>query len=121
VAQGFLVLDGIVPIANAEVTLVGGFITVSEGPFVEALRRAIDLVDGPAVGVTSEVRVLRLPEVQVVALWLHQAGGPGDVLVPLAPTPKEIDAYRPYRPEELSAALAVVAGRHRDPPPRSGG
>ena len=98
IAQGFLVLDGIVPIANVEVTLAGGFITISEGPFVEALRRAIDLVDGPALGETAEVRVLRLPEVQVVALWLHQAGGLGDVLVPLAPTPVEIDAYRTIGP-----------------------
>lgn len=65
------------------------FSQLTEGPFVEATAAAITAVRAlPQLGVgTFELRLLRIPALYLMALWLHPSLGVGDLLVPLAPTP----------------------------------
>lgn len=65
------------------------FSQLTEGPFVEATAVAVAAVRAlPQLAVGSfELRLLRIPALYLMALWLHLPLGVGDLLVPLAPTP----------------------------------
>jgi hypothetical protein len=86
---------------------------LNEGPFVRATETAIDdLAERPELAeATYELRLLRIPAVYVIALWLRAADGDGDLLVPIGETPPEVEAGRLYRPEELFSALQEQARR----------
>ena len=107
-------MEGDKAIASAELadqdTGSAGF-QANEGPFVESTADAIDqaerdpeLADGD-----YEVRVLRIPALYVMALWLKDERGGADVLIPLDPTPAPLEAGRKYAPAELSSTLAEAA------------
>ena len=112
VGQRFLVLDDAQPVASAELAAGGGFES-NEGPFVGATAEAIraaesspDLADG-----RYELRLLRIPGVYLMALWLRDEDGEhdGDVVVPLAPAPPPIEAGRHYALAELQPLLRQLA------------
>jgi hypothetical protein len=90
----YLIVAGGQVIASAEtVTTPDGlgqtFAQFTEGPFVAVTATAITAAQAlPAVGLGSfELRLLRIPALYVMALWLHTPTAVGDLLLPLAPTP----------------------------------
>lgn len=110
----FLVEEGREPVAAAEVqdqmrAAVPAQLT--EGPFVrstaEGLRAAEKLK--PVQEADFELRLLRVPALNLVALWLH-ASGKDDLFVPLEPAPQPFEARHPYSEPEF-AELAAGAAR----------
>jgi hypothetical protein len=75
---------------------------VNHGPFVRGTVDALGAAErevGDRSGV--ELRLLHVPALYLVALWLHDAGEAGDTLIPVAPAPAGFEANRPYPPDEL--------------------
>ncbi|MFI5618515.1 hypothetical protein [Streptomyces sp. NPDC051567] len=92
-----------------------------EGPYVAATERALRQAE--SLGRRYQPRLLSVPELYMLTLWLHGAVGadaasglPGaeDLLVPLAPAPPGI---APYRPHLLSELLPVLTHRLTPPAP----
>jgi hypothetical protein len=80
------------PIASSETTLAQDGTThvpshLNEGPYVNATAEAVAAAQAlPQVaGTDYELRVLRIPALYFMALWLHSTAA--DLLVPLAPSP----------------------------------
>lgn len=91
-----------------------------EGPYVTATERA--LLQADALPTPYQPRLLSIPELYMLTLWLHgdtEADGasgppaPTDLLVPLAPAPPGIAAHRPHRVADL---LPVLTLRLAPPP-----
>src|SRR5215211_3419959 len=91
---------------------------VTEGQFVRSTAVGLRAAEAhPAVGeATFELRTLRAPALNLVALWLHSPDA-DDLFVPLEPAPAPFEAGHPYPEGEfarLSAALAAESlERHR--------
>jgi hypothetical protein len=112
VGRRFLVLDGDAPIASAELAGEGAEFQATEGPFVAATASAIAEAerDPELAKADYEVRLLRIPALYFVGLWLKREGGGGDdVVIPLEPAPAGFDAGRRYAPAELLPLLAERA------------
>ncbi|GAA2587363.1 MULTISPECIES: hypothetical protein [Streptomyces] len=91
-----------------------------EGPYVASTERALRQAESMAQA--YQPRLLSVPELYMLTLWLHgdcaadaTAGHPAatDLLVPLAPAPPGIAAHRPHRVSELLPVLT-----HRMTPTR---
>ena len=80
---------------------------VNEGPFVGATVEALTAAAGQEGSYVP--RVLNIPALHAVALWLHD-GGDGDLLVPLAPFPLDVPTGQPMPAAELLSRLAESAG-----------
>jgi hypothetical protein len=84
------------------------FSHISHGPFaqntVEGIRRAESLPD--VANDDYELRLLDIPGLYVVALWLH---GVDDKLIPLPPTNRVLEPYKSYSEGEMTAALREPA------------
>ncbi|QKW05392.1 hypothetical protein HUT18_02375 [Streptomyces sp. NA04227] len=85
-----------------------------EGPYVTATERALRQAE--ALAGPHQVRLLSVPELYMLTLWLHgdcaadgAAGSPAptDLLVPLAPAPPGIAAHRPRQVAELRPLLSL--------------
>jgi hypothetical protein len=83
-----------------------------EGPYIAATERALRHAE--AMPMPYQPRLLSVPELYMLTLWLHGdctadgASGPlapSDILVPLAPAPPGIAAHRPHRAAELLKVL----------------
>ncbi|MFI7009253.1 hypothetical protein [Streptomyces sp. NPDC050145] len=83
-----------------------------EGPYVTATERALRQAE--ALAPHHQPRLLSVPELYMLTLWLHgdpaadpATGHPAadDILVPLAPAPPGIAAHRPHRVAELLPVL----------------
>ncbi|MGW0393452.1 hypothetical protein ACWDYJ_21650 [Streptomyces sp. NPDC003042] len=90
-----------------------------EGPYVAATERALRQAESLAK--SYQPRLLSVPELYMLTLWLHGAVGAdpaaglpaaADLLVPLAPAPPGIAAFRPHPVSELLPVLT-----HRLTPP----
>jgi hypothetical protein len=85
----------------------------SEGPYLASTERALRQAE-PLAG-AYQPRLLSIPGLYMLTLWLHgdTADGddaqpaPADVLVPLAPAPPGIAAHRPYRAADLLPVLSL--------------
>ncbi|UNO38746.1 hypothetical protein [Streptomyces sp. MST-110588] len=111
----FLILSGERAVAAAEAMLTADGWTFShfcEGPYVTATERALRQAESSPT--PYQPRLLSVPELYMLTLWLHQditANGaegppaPGDLLVPLAPAPPGIAAHRPHRVADLLPRL----------------
>ncbi|GAA2461080.1 hypothetical protein [Streptomyces macrosporus] len=111
----FLLRDGhgVVGAAEAMLTADGWtFSHFSAGPFVASTETA--LARAETLPTTYQPRLLSVPELYMLTLWLHgdteadAAGGspaPDDLLVPLAPAPPGIAAHRPHRVDGLLPLL----------------
>src|SRR5215211_4738555 len=117
----FLVEEAREPVAAAEVHDETGASVpaqVTEGQFVRSTAEGLRAAEAhPAVGETTfELRTLRAPALNLVALWLHSPDA-DDLFVPLEPAPAPFEAGHPYPEGEfarLSAALAAESlERHR--------
>jgi hypothetical protein len=112
VADRFLVMGANETVASAELARGGGF-QATEGPYAEATAAAIraaeaspELADG-----NYELRVLRIPGIYLMAVWLKDEDGDGDVVIPLEPAPQPLEAGRHYSPADLLAELETLAKR----------
>jgi hypothetical protein len=106
-------------IAAAELHVVGGdagtarALEINEGPFVRATEAALeDVARLPQLADAAyELRLLKVPSVYVIALWLHAVDGGGDLFVPIGDTPPEVDSGRAYGGDELLLSLGEQARR----------
>ncbi|MGW1765981.1 hypothetical protein ACWCQL_18140 [Streptomyces sp. NPDC002073] len=112
--------DRFVAAADTRLTADGWvFSHFFEGPYVTATERALRQAE--SLGTPFQPRLLSVPELYMLTLWLHRAVGAdpaaglpaaADLLVPLAPAPPGIAAYRPHPVSELLPVLT-----HRLAPP----
>lgn len=107
--------DGRVVASAETVTGPGGgaqFSHFNSGPFVASTASAIEVAEGldQTRDAAYELRLLHVPALYTMALWLHGAGD-DDVLIPLAPAADGVEADRAYPAGELLAILADKAGR----------
>ncbi|MCT2594039.1 hypothetical protein LHJ74_29715 [Streptomyces sp. N2-109] len=88
------------------------FAHFSAGPYVTSTRRALDQAE--ALPLTYQPRLLSVPELYTLTLWLHgdaeadpAEGFPeaADLLIPLAPAPPGIAAHQPHRMDALLPLL----------------
>ncbi|GGQ26407.1 hypothetical protein [Streptomyces roseolilacinus] len=122
----FLIRGGEVTLAAADTLRTAGGWTFShffEGPYLTSTERALRQAE--ASGSPWQPRLLSVPELYMLTLWLHGdpdadpalgAPDPADVLIPLAPAPPGIAAHRPHRVADLLPRLAVRLA----PPPLLG-
>ncbi|KEF20869.1 hypothetical protein DF18_10875 [Streptomyces rimosus] len=113
----FLIRDGERAVATAEAMLTAdgwAFSHFCEGPYVTSTERALRQAE--SVPTPYQPRLLSVPELYMLTLWLHHDVGadgaegvpaPGDVLVPLAPAPPGIAAHRPHRVADLLPRLTL--------------
>jgi hypothetical protein len=91
-----------------------------EGPYVHSAERGVR--EAEALPGDFQPRLLSLPQLYMLTLWLHRdpgadpalgAPGPADLLIPLAPAPPGIAADAPRR---VDALLPLLARRTSAPP-----
>jgi len=95
------------------VDAVPGFESLHQGSFVVGMIDAIRVAETlPEVAKSDyELRILRIPPLYVVAVWLC---GKDSLLIPAAPTPSIIESNRVYRETELVTALTPFAESRRN-------
>ncbi|MEU5432931.1 hypothetical protein AB0G73_06080 [Streptomyces sp. NPDC020719] len=116
VAWRYLVQHESGPVALAETVRdeAGGhvFSQLNYGPFVAGTAAALDAA-GREPG-DAEVRLLHLPAVHLIAVWLH--GEASDTLIPAAPAPPNVEADHAYPATDLFTLLARDAPQDILPP-----
>jgi hypothetical protein len=112
----FLIRSGDRALAAAETRLTPdgwAFSHFFEGPYIASTERALRQAE--VMQQPYQPRLLSIPGLYMLALWLHgdcaadAATGrlaATDLLVPLAPAPPGIAAHRPHRAAELLPVLA---------------
>jgi hypothetical protein len=105
--------DRAVAAADTKLTPDGwAFSHFFEGPYISSTERALQQAE--ALQQTYQPRLLSLPGLYMLTLWLHgdctadgAEGHPAasDLLVPLAPAPPGIAAHRPHPVAELLPVL----------------
>jgi hypothetical protein len=90
------------------------FLGLTHGPFsaatVEALRTAEDLPE--VARADYELRLLKVPAVYLMALWLHRKGE--DILIPMGNPPGGLKENKPYSEAQVIAALRETALRTKE-------
>ena len=77
---------------------------------VEHELRSVTEAGGDFAGRSYEPRLLQISALGVRALWLKsKSGSHADIVIPLAPTRRELTANRHYSPAEFIAALKSEA------------
>lgn len=85
-----------------------------EGPYIASTGRALRQAE--LLATHYQPRLLSIPELYMLTLWLHGdttadgasgAPAPHDLLVPLAPAPPGICSHRPLRVSELLPVLTL--------------
>ncbi|UGT61256.1 hypothetical protein [Nocardia asteroides] len=115
----YLVVDGAQIIASAETTLAPDgtqqMSRFTEGPFVLATDKALKVVRKlPQLTAAGfDLRLLRIPALYVMALWLHSPLA--DILAPLDPSPIGKEG-KPIPAAQFLTELAELA-RTTAPPP----
>jgi hypothetical protein len=115
-AWRYVLLDGDEVRAAAQLIVgddgeVAGFSHVERGPFVQSTVAAIALAERieAAQGGDYELRLLSVPSLYLVALWMH--GMSGDLLVPLDPAPGSVETEGVYTEEQIFSALLELIER----------
>jgi hypothetical protein len=115
-AWRYLVEEGGATVASAEVGVdrkgaVRGFDHLNEGPFVgataaaqKAAAKLPQVRDGRV-----EARIVRIPALYVMALWLKDLDGDDDVVIPMAPAPAFLEPNQPYTEREFLRAVSGPA------------
>ncbi|MEU7280138.1 hypothetical protein AB0A69_15320 [Streptomyces sp. NPDC045431] len=119
----FLIRGGGRPVAAADTRLTPdgwAFSHFFEGPYLASTERALHQAE--TMTTHYQPRLLSVPELYMLTLWLHGdpdadpatgSPAPTDLLVPLAPAPPGIAAHLPYRVADLLPVLTLRLG----PPP----
>jgi hypothetical protein len=115
----YLLRQGDQVVAAAQtVTDDGGqaaFASFNSGPYVESTRQAFGTAEqyaGAGEGSEDdwEPRVLHVPALHAMALWLHTEAETTDIVLPLPPVPQGIEPDRRYTVSDYLAALRGIAG-----------
>ncbi|MER5972414.1 hypothetical protein ABT112_22200 [Streptomyces sp. NPDC002055] len=113
----FLIRSGDRAVAAAETMLTPdgwAFSHFFEGPYVASTELALRQAE--ALTAPYQPRLLSVPELYMLTLWLHGDAGadagkgrpaPSDLLVPLAPAPPGIAAHRAHRVADLLPVLTL--------------
>jgi len=113
VGRRFLVMEGPTAIASVEIAASGApaRFEANEGPYVAATADALARAESdPLVAAGSfELRLLRIPALYAMALWLSDDDGRSDLLFPLAPAPAPLDARGSVGEHELLELLRPAA------------
>jgi hypothetical protein len=113
VARRVLLMRAEEAVATAELADpdAGEGLSATEGPFTASTASTIAAVESwPQVaGGDYELRLLRLPALYLMALWLKDRSGNDDLLVPLDPAPTGLEAGRRYEEGELLRELRELA------------
>ena len=83
--------------------------SINEGPFSAEPTRAVQALRQSQASGTYVVRMLRIPELYLMAIWLHAEQA--DRLIPIAPAPAPLKAGTEYSVKDLVAALAPAIQR----------
>jgi hypothetical protein len=108
----FLMNAGDDAFATSEVT--GSTVTqINEGPFVQGTASAMIAAEGlDAVRTRDyELRLLRIPALYTLAVWLTAPGD--DILVPAAPATPPLVPNQPYNEAQFTAALLPLATKRK--------
>lgn len=104
------------PVASAQTTADAAgapvFALFNSGPFVQSTADALqqaEQIAGGGPGASLEPRLLHVPALHAMALWLHGSNTTTDVVIPLKPAPPPVDPARQYSVDEYLAALREVA------------
>lgn len=103
--------DASAPVAFADMTASGNhFAGFTSGPQVIGFRRALESAEGleAVAKVDYEVRVLRVPGLSILALWLF-ALSDTNLILPIRPTPEELVPERPYKSSDFFVAIRPSA------------
>ncbi|MFJ8210579.1 hypothetical protein [Streptomyces sp. NPDC096033] len=84
-----------------------GLDQINMGPYVESTAQALaDLSENDEVQAGDfELRILKIPALCTVILWLSPPEGETNLFVPLIPTPDFLEAGRIYREGDMLEAL----------------
>jgi hypothetical protein len=88
------------------------FALFNSGPFVQSTADALgraEKIPVPARGESLEPRLLHVPALHAMALWLHGGKNTADVVIPLKPAPPPVEPDRQYSVDEYLAVLREVA------------
>jgi len=119
----YLVLEDGAAIAAAEAVQPSArakpmFSHTNEGPFVGSTAKAIEEAEQiPEIQKGQyELRVLRVPALYLVTLWLKstKAKSQGEIFIPLDPTPPGIKSGERMNADELNAALLSLKAERGD-------
>jgi hypothetical protein len=117
VGRRFLVVEGDRPVASAELAdhEEGTRLQANEGPYVESTAAAIAWAeqDRELAAGDYELRLLRIPALYFVGLWLKDEQDRADVVIPLEPSPAPLEPRRKYAPAEVLSPLAERARARR--------
>ena len=121
----YLLVQGDAPVAEAELAAARRgkqrakgedleFLGLTHGPFTRATVDALSAAEQlPQVARADyELRLLKVPAVYLVALWLH--GDDQDILVPVGDPPAGLERNKPYSEQEILVALRDVAVRTKE-------
>lgn len=113
----FLIHSGDRAVAAADTMLTPdgwAFSRFFEGPYISATERALRQAE--TLKSPYQPRLLSVPGLYMLTLWLHQdieadasvgAPAPADLLIPLAPAPPGIVAHRPHRVADLLPMMGL--------------
>jgi hypothetical protein len=84
---------------------------INEGPFVASTADALEYVRSHPELTSGdfELRLLQVPALHTMAIWLHPRSGDGDLLVPLAPSPVAVPTGHAIPAAQLLSELAEKA------------
>jgi hypothetical protein len=109
----YLIFKGEQPLAAAELKVGAAegrleFSNLNRGLFVGSTIEGVARAEDMAVVRDNdfELRLLDIPSLYVVALWLH---GDSEILIPLPPSRPELEQFTPYSEEEVIARLRQPA------------
>jgi hypothetical protein len=85
---------------NTEVT------ALNEGPFSSEPKKLLKAIGKSKTGGSFELRILRIPEVYLMACWLHSKAV--DLIVPFDPAPNGLLAGQEYSVRGLAIALSTA-------------
>jgi hypothetical protein len=111
----YLLRQGGQTVAAAQTIVDAGkatFAQFNSGPFVPATQEALGQAEqyaGGEEGEDLEPRLVHVPALYAMALWLHGTDGAGDVILPIAPTPPGVAANRRYSVQDYLDALREAA------------
>jgi hypothetical protein len=114
----FLVEEGREPVAAAEVqdeTRAAVPAQLTKGPFVRSTAEGLRAAEAlePVQEADFELRLLRVPALNLLALWLYSSGS-DDLFVPLEPAPRPFEAGRSYPEPEFGDLVAGLARQTLD-------
>lgn len=122
----FLIHSGERAVAAADTMLTPdgwAFSHFFEGPYIAATQTALRQAE--TLKSPYQPRLLSVPGLYMLTLWLHQdidadasagAPAPADLLIPLAPAPPGIVAHRPHRVADLLPMMGLRLTSELRPP-----